>query len=640
MLFAVMFIAAQFSQKVLGNTSSGIQWFGAILTTMLSAVTFTIMELFVFPILSDSINLILAILFGVFSIGLLLSSILIMLRRRMRLHEYDTARFMTGLSLLVLSAIPLVISAVTGTTLWRISILLQVLAFVVFFLTSILSHRNDVISTRSAYIFAGLISMLPFLPLLVTISLNLMGPSTTSIDLGAYLIIHLTSFILTGILGGLVYNFSRLKPAKYHYPMVLVFGTWSLTELIQLSLVLFQGLSTTDSRTMLTLGSIVTVVLLMVAVAWTIKPDSNSSTASIRKIIFTLTGIGVILGGGWYLVFWLTQGVVVIGNGSALIGLSLVAIFFVTFLFLLQLYDSDGHMSVEAISIGYLAAWIAPNVLRGFFEYYTYGWWIGEIMFLVGLLFVPGVLAIQYLSSLRVAETAKLQAQASHQDATLYADVLGHDISNLHQAIATSLGILEMGEIDGEIRERAITTAQTSLDRANQLVHSVRQLGLIRQMGPDAFKKMDLVHCIMLAFEDVCEESGEKLPINKTVGECYVMASPLLDVMFVNLFRNTIQSADVEKRVRVEINETVEDCGACWNMQFIIEQFVVKPEEKATIFDSAEGGARGSGLGFAVVRALAESFGGYVDVHDLVSSDYTQGTVFVVNLPACKESAE
>ncbi|MHA2115534.1 MAG: sensor histidine kinase [Candidatus Thorarchaeota archaeon] len=634
-LFSGSLVTAQLSPKFINRASTGQQWLWVIATISAAIASLLIIQAFVFPLLPAFVIQILASTFGIFSFCILLSSAWIMYRRKTRLHEYDTARFMTSIILLALSVIPLLVSVYIGTALWRISVLLQVSAFLVFFITSALSHRSDVISTQTAYVFAAVISMLPFLPLLVTIILQIAMPSVTFVNLGTYLIIHLTSAILTATLGGLVYNYSKVKPAWNQYPTVLVFGSWSLTELFQLLLTVGHTTPTIDSRTMLTLGSIVTVVLLMVAFVWTIKPPSDEPVLALKKIIYALVGISVTLSFGWSVIFWFTQQSIAFGSGGGLVTLSLIAIFFVTFLFLLQLSDSEGQMNVEVISIGYLAAWIAPNVLRGFFVDYTPGWWIGEVMFLIGLLSGPGVLAIQYLSSFRDAEVAKRQAVASHQDATLYADVLGHDISNLHQAIATAIGILNIGEIDGEIRERAISSAQSSLERANQLVNSVRQLGMIRQMGPDAFKKMDLVHCILLAYEDVCGESGANLHLNITSEECYVMATPLLDVMFVNIFRNTMQQ-DVEKRVRVEIHETVQDCGDYWQVHFIDEGHSIPPEQKDTLFNSIEGTERGTGLGLAVVRALAESFGGNVEVQDLVPDDYTKGTVYTIILPACK----
>jgi signal transduction histidine kinase len=55
------------------------------------------------------------------------------------------------------------------------------------------------------------------------------------------------------------------------------------------------------------------------------------------------------------------------------------------------------------------------------------------------------------------------------------------------------------------------------------------------------------------------------------------------------------------------------------------------------IFDRLKQGetkARGTGLGFYLVKTLVDGFGGSVSVEDRVPDDQTKGAKFVVMLPA------
>ena len=60
----------------------------------------------------------------------------------------------------------------------------------------------------------------------------------------------------------------------------------------------------------------------------------------------------------------------------------------------------------------------------------------------------------------------------------------------------------------------------------------------------------------------------------------------------------------------------------------------IEPERKQSLFNRFMDGADGTGLGLWVVQVLTESFGGKIEVMDRVEGSYSQGSVFVVTLPA------
>ena len=55
---------------------------------------------------------------------------------------------------------------------------------------------------------------------------------------------------------------------------------------------------------------------------------------------------------------------------------------------------------------------------------------------------------------------------------------------------------------------------------------------------------------------------------------------------------------------------------------------------RESLFERYMKGAKSSGLGLSVVRALTEFFGGTVRIEDRISGDFSQGSVFVLQFPA------
>lgn len=56
-------------------------------------------------------------------------------------------------------------------------------------------------------------------------------------------------------------------------------------------------------------------------------------------------------------------------------------------------------------------------------------------------------------------------------------------------------------------------------------------------------------------------------------------------------------------------------------------------EMRDSLFDRYMNGAKGSGLGLSVCKALTNLFNGSIGIEDRVEGDFSQGTVFVLRFP-------
>ncbi|MFX1300809.1 MAG: sensor histidine kinase, partial [Promethearchaeota archaeon] len=230
----------------------------------------------------------------------------------------------------------------------------------------------------------------------------------------------------------------------------------------------------------------------------------------------------------------------------------------------------------------------------------------------------------------------------SEKRARLYSDILAHDISNYHQAMLTSLELLELPDLPSEMEEEVKMEIHLSLRRADHLIKNVRQLGKIEHMPKIGNAPMDIVVIINQAADQVFKAlRAENIiyHINETKGKCFIDANPLLIDLFQNLIRNAVEYSDGENRVDVEIDSHVNNGRDYYRIKIIDYGRGISPERKEQLFNRYMDGAFGSGIGLSVVRELCEAFGGWVEVEDRVPGDFQQGAVFIVFLPKSPNSS-
>jgi signal transduction histidine kinase len=304
-----------------------------------------------------------------------------------------------------------------------------------------------------------------------------------------------------------------------------------------------------------------------------------------------------------------------------------------TYLAFLQAEKYKRWRSIEGYSVGILAIWIIPNYLKGNFDDWVLGWWAAEVFLLIGLLLGPALIGVLYLQEM-------FRSDDSRRRATLYSDILAHDISNLHQAMTVALGLMDMEGLPQDMYDMALQDARGCLRRADQLVRNVRGLGMTDLDGPPLLETIDLVGSIDHAIEQVLMELPDQtveILVNRDMNECFVTANGLLSDLFYNLFRNAIAYSRDHRRIVVEIEPAKTGSSSFWETKVIDFGKGIEPEKKATLFQRFMEGAEGTGLGLSVVYALTATFGGTITVGDRVEGDYTQGTVFSVTLPAINE---
>jgi signal transduction histidine kinase len=461
------------------------------------------------------------------------------------------------------------------------------------------------------------------------------APGFYAVELGAYYITHLGAAVLSAVMGFLVYSYYKQKPEWVHYPLILLFLSWSY---IESHIVLFSNPETLinlgESLVPYIVGSIASVIYLIRGIIWTRSPRDDELARPEVWIGSRLGLVVIIVAGGQFLEGWIlagTPGLTGSPLGRAiLLGINFAAMFTFTYLAFLQAEKYKRWRSIEGYSVGILAIWIIPNYLKGNFDDWVLGWWAAEVFLLIGLLLGPALIGALYLQEM-------FRSDDSRRRATLYSDILAHDISNLHQAMTVALGLMDMDGLPQDMYDMALQDARGCLRRADQLVRNVRGLGMTDLDGPPPLETIDLVGSIDHAIEQVLMELPDQtveILVNRDMNECFVTANGLLSDLFYNLFRNAIAYSRDHRKIVVEIEPAKTGTNSFWATKVIDFGKGIEPEKKSTLFQRFMEGAEGTGLGLSVVYALTDTFSGTIAVGDRVEGDYTQGTVFTVTLPA------
>ncbi len=242
------------------------------------------------------------------------------------------------------------------------------------------------------------------------------------------------------------------------------------------------------------------------------------------------------------------------------------------------------------------------------------------------------IAVIQDITDRKQAEEAVKKAKAR---AELYLDLMGHDISNMNQAM---MGYLEMAQelLDLKGHEELIERPLEIIKHSSRLIANVKKLEQIQARKYPA-KTVNLCQMLREVVDKYAVVPGRDVKINIIpAGGCLVCANDLLADIFDNLVDNAIRHSAGPLTVDISIEPVLEE-GRKYYMVSVADNGPGIPGDlKSKIFrfvDPATGSPGRRGLGLYMVRTLVESYHGRVWAEDRVPGDYHKGSRFVVLLP-------
>ena len=206
--------------------------------------------------------------------------------------------------------------------------------------------------------------------------------------------------------------------------------------------------------------------------------------------------------------------------------------------------------------------------------------------------------------------------------------LLRHDVGNKIQIVQGYLQLAEEYELSEEL-EDFISKGKKAVKSAQEIMEKIELLRKVA--GEEKIGTMDVcsvLETVQSEYEDRFEKRG--IEIDCQMKEMNVQGGPLLEEMLSNLLENAIKHADCDK---VKISSEEKDDQVIINVED--DGRGIPDDFKDELFDRGfkRGESGGSGLGLYLVKEIAESYGGSIEVKD---SDMG-GAKFVICLRKAKK---
>jgi len=588
-------------------------------------------------VLPSSVLPVLAWCFGISTISFILVSLYLSPRIKLQVLPIDIGYFATSLLMIMFSSIVLMIS-LPSTANWVLAESLQIASFLILGVSLCIPFLKSVgFSRRAAYALGVGLMLMAYIPFLSTIIIESMGLSVieNSLNIMGFSIIHIGAASLAGMMAILLYLHSRRKLSWNYYPLILLFGLWSTLSIMQV--VLAESPTYNEPLISFIGGSLLTLILLLVSIQWTIKPPKKAlpSFLILKLVVFYAITVAFVVVGEVVNIFVVDTYPQLQNSAigpTILLVTSLIIILALAFLIFILANQSRGRSTVDLFIVVFLAMWILPNILKSYYLYWSTGWWVSESLLFVGLLAGPPLLAWLYIQ-----ET--YESEESRAKANLMADLLMHDITNYNQMILTSLELLSSSDIEDDQRKRVAHDGSRVISFAEQLINNVRLLTETERLKRTELQPTDLVSTIVSALDSFTQQGlSENVTVEfkPDIDGALVMANEYLYYVFLNILYSALEYSLEERSITVEIVPTTSAGANWWETIIEVPGHWVRQGELFRMYNAQTENYSSNSLGLMAARILTESLRGQFSIHETIFSKNEYRTAFVVRILACE----
>jgi len=219
---------------------------------------------------------------------------------------------------------------------------------------------------------------------------------------------------------------------------------------------------------------------------------------------------------------------------------------------------------------------------------------------------------------------AESEVRSAKDRATLYLDLMSHDIRNQMQVILSGAALLR-DSFDDETKSSFFDVITHAVQKCSRMIEEVRATEQLIQVPLSAKNlSVSLEKCID-AFAGRSESA--KFVTRYDVVDAWVMADEYLELLIMNVLLNAVEhNPKPVKRVWAVLSQeegsyviTIADNGPG-----------IPDSGKGVLLDKAR---RFGGLGLHQSNQIAEKYGGRIEVADRIKGDYSQGAEFRIVIP-------
>ncbi|MBD3214638.1 MAG: PAS domain-containing protein [Candidatus Lokiarchaeota archaeon] len=241
----------------------------------------------------------------------------------------------------------------------------------------------------------------------------------------------------------------------------------------------------------------------------------------------------------------------------------------------------------------------------------------------------------------RLAKSERSYREAYTQ-IDLYRDIFSHDINNILQNITTSMELLDFYSNDTHKSEHfteILKIIEKQVVRGANLSTNVEILSKLEEKS-DRFIPINLFAYLKKSITKLKNniKYNQNIAIIMDQGEknYYIRGNDLIEYLFYNLLLNSVLHNNSELiEIQIKISKVINSNGKFIKIEFIdngvgIPHKLIDDISKKSInYNRYEG----IGLGFMLIKAIVESFGGKITITKRSEQEPSQGTRFVLSFP-------
>lgn len=578
------------------------------------------------PYLSLSLVISISYIIGIVAVATyLLSSILVLGIKRSSI-PIDQGYLASATLLLGAASVASIQNLSNPSINWELAETLQMAAYLLICISLGVSFlKMSGFRRRFAYTITIGLLLMAYLPFLLTIIFESLALIIILQPLNflAYSIIHIGAASLSATMAVLLYIYPKKESVWVHVPLVLIFSLWAVVSFLLVFVFAFPSVTLRgEPITPVVVGSALTLVLLILAIRWTMYPRTGKETPSLLDYA-AYTSVFTILVVAAETMNQITLSVYPeleesLYGASLILGTNLVIMFAFTYLIFLLSDGSRGKPPVEMYVVFFLGMWVLPNILKSYYTTWSTGWWVSEILLFIGLLAGPPLLIWLYVRAMR-------DVQYSHNRASLYADLLMHDVSNYNQMVMTTLELLGSEEISDDQRQRLADDGCQVITFSEQLIANVRLLSETDNLEQSKLEPTNLVSTIVSSLDLFTQRvgSGElTIEFHPEQAKAFVMANDLLVHIFLNIFYSALECRLRGESVKIDL-ESVRISGEdYWQIEIKAMGRNIEAEQE---YSSGT-------LGLTAAKLMTKSLNGHFKVDRYERVDECEGRLFTIRL--------
>jgi PAS domain S-box-containing protein len=221
--------------------------------------------------------------------------------------------------------------------------------------------------------------------------------------------------------------------------------------------------------------------------------------------------------------------------------------------------------------------------------------------------------------------------------AELYLDILGHDLTNLNQAIISSSELLLINKELTENEKRYIHNIYQQANVISDLIVNVRILSELQETDFRK-KRINLYKIIHQSIDNInLTYKDRKIKIIHSLPKSglSIKGNELMKDVFDNILENAVKYNN-NGEIEVEISHSGSKNNKFWKLEIKDNGPGVPDEMKGQIFERLKRGVKsvhGSGLGLTIVKEIINRHNGDIWVEDRVKNEPDKGCNFVILLP-------